>query len=333
MNIQTAILQMQQRARLFSHGDRVLVGVSGGADSLALLHALAALRKTLHIELVAATLDHGLRGEESRTDASYVVHLAETWDVPVQARYADVSSLAIEWKIGIEEAARRARYDFLATTANSQGAHRVAVAHHADDQAETVLMHLLRGSGLDGLAGMTPASAMPGHDQITLLRPLLQVPRAGIEAYCRRYGIIPRGDATNDDTTATRNWVRHVLLPLIETRYPGAPRALTDLADNAARDVEVLNDATREWADHLVVDGLEISLERRLFRQAREAVQRRLIRWSADMLAPGTEMSHERTDAAVALFRDGHKGQKVELPGGLLATVDRDTVRLTRITR
>jgi tRNA(Ile)-lysidine synthase len=208
----------------------------------------------------------------------------------------------------------------------------VAVAHHADDQAETVLMHLLRGSGLDGLVGMLPESALPGYDRITLLRPLLHVTRAGIEAYCRRHSIVPHEDATNADTTATRNWVRHVLLPLIETRYPGAPRALTDLADNAARDVEVLNDATLEWTDHIRVDGREISLERYLFRRAREAVQRRLIRWSANMLSPGVEISHERTEAVVRLFLNGRKGQRVELPGGVVATVDKTTARLTRLT-
>ncbi len=151
MNIQNAVLAADKRHALFVRGGVLVVGVSGGADSLALLHALAALRKRLGITVVSATLDHGLRGDAGAADVAHVAALAEAWRVPVVVGSADVATLAAAQQMGIEEAARKARYAFLATTAHEHGADRVAVGHHAGDQAETVLMHLLRGAGIDGL--------------------------------------------------------------------------------------------------------------------------------------------------------------------------------------
>ena len=279
---------------------------------------------------MAATVDHGLRGDEGRADVEHVRNLADAWKVPMQFRQVAVRERALEWKVGIEEAARRARYDVLAGVAREMGAACVAVAHHADDQAETVLMHLLRGAGVDGLAGMRPRGAVPGHPDMTLLRPLLGATRADILAYCQTHAIVPREDATNIRTEPTRNWVRQELLPLIQTRYPGAPRALADLARSAARDVEALDAMTQGLLMQAKAGDGWILMSRPLFRQALGSVQRRTIRWAVAALAPDAELSFERTEATVDLFLNGRMGQKVELAGGLLATVDRETVMLTR---
>ncbi|HYO89770.1 MAG TPA: tRNA lysidine(34) synthetase TilS, partial [Candidatus Limnocylindrales bacterium] len=218
MNVQNAVWTAGERHALFPRGTTLVLGVSGGADSLALLHALAALRRRLGLTLIAATLDHGLRGRDGAADAAHVDALAEAWHVPVVVGTADVAALAVQQRAGIEEAARNARYAFLAEVARSHGAGRIAVGHHADDQAETVLMHLLRGAGLDGLGGMRPLAPVPGAPDLMLVRPLLGVTRAQIAAYCARHDIAARDDATNADTALTRGWLRHELLPLMHSR-------------------------------------------------------------------------------------------------------------------
>ncbi|MEO8397393.1 MAG: tRNA lysidine(34) synthetase TilS, partial [Chloroflexota bacterium] len=182
---------------------RLIVGVSGGTDSLALLHTLLALRDRLSLNLHVATLDHGLRGDAGADDARFVQTTAQSWDLEVTAGYADVGALAQAQQIGIEAAARLARYEFLAGVADAFHATHIAVAHNADDQVETVLFHLLRGSGLTGIGGMAYIAPLPGHPHRTLIRPLLDIPRADLDAYCREQGLQPRHDASNDDTSYT----------------------------------------------------------------------------------------------------------------------------------
>src|SRR5690606_722014 len=156
------------------------------------LHILAALRAAIGFTLYAATLDHGLRGAASAADAQFVVETARVWGIPARRGNADVPALAARQSGGIEAAARAARYDFLASVAREVGADRIAVAHHADDQVETVLLHLLRGAGIGGLRGMAWIAPTPGSPDLLLIRPLLGVTRAEIDTYCREYGIQPR---------------------------------------------------------------------------------------------------------------------------------------------
>lgn len=319
MNIQNAVLAAHARFDLFERGGVLLVGVSGGADSLALLHALAKLRRRLRLTLVAATLDHGLRGAAGAADAAHAQSLAETWRVPVVVGYSNVPQLAAHEKIGIEEAARTARYAFLAATAREHGAARVATGHHADDQAETVLMHLLRGAGIDGLAGMAPKSALPGAADLLLVRPLLGVTHADILAYCAAHHIDARTDASNTDTAFTRAWLRHEALPLLESRFPGAARALAGLAESAGRDSALLESLVVPLIASAHISNSSIRLARVVFRGLPPSLQYRLVRHLVGLLAPGLELSHERTAAVVALWVHGARGQIIELPGGLLA--------------
>lgn len=330
MNVQNAVQSAGKRWGLFPPGSMLVVGVSGGADSLALLHALAALRKRLRITLHAATLDHGLRGPAGADDAAYVVALAARWNVPVTAGAVEAAALAAQWQMGVEEAARRARYAFLAEVARAHEAGRVAVAHHAGDQAETVLMHLLRGAGVTGLGGMRAISPLPGAPELALLRPLLGVTRAQIDAYCVQHKIVPRTDVSNADPTYTRNWLRHTALPLLETRFPGAARALAHLAESAALDDALLDDLLAALLADARTSGDQVRLARARFRGAHPALQRRFVRWAAGRMAPGAELSHERTEAAVQVFLTGQRGQRVELPGSVWATVDGHWVLVTR---
>ena len=159
----TRVRQYAQRYRLFSTGETVVVGVSGGPDSLCLLHLLRRLAPELRLWLHVAHLHHGLRGAEADADAAFVAELADCWGLPCTIGRADVAALAREAGLSLEEAARQARYRFLAEVAEAGGASTLAVGHNADDQAETVLMHFLRGSGAAGLRGMLPRTALDDY--------------------------------------------------------------------------------------------------------------------------------------------------------------------------
>ena len=199
---------------LLGHNDSVLVAVSGGADSVVLLDLLVGLKDMYGLKMAVAHLDHGLRGRESRQDRRFVEQLAETYAIPCYSRKIDVAKIGIEQKLSLEEAARNVRYSFLFDTADEHGFNRIATAHHGDDNAELVLMNLMRGSGPSGLSGMDYMSR-----NSRLVRPLLDVGRTEIMAYLNLRGLRFRLDSSNRDTVHLRNRVRLELIPLIESDY------------------------------------------------------------------------------------------------------------------
>ncbi|MBC7811525.1 MAG: tRNA lysidine(34) synthetase TilS, partial [Burkholderiales bacterium] len=329
VNLPQIVLQtLTKRSTRLIEADSVLVvGVSGGADSLALLHILNGLRERLDIRLHVATLDHGLRAEVSAADAEFVRQLAEAWGLPVTVGYKDVPTLMKTWRIGIEAAARRARYDFLAKVARDVSANHIAVAHHADDQAETVLMRILRGTGLRGLGGMAVSAPLPEHSDLTLLRPMLKVSRADIEAYCREHDLQPREDATNRDTTYTRNRLRHETIPLLEQVYPGVKRALTQLADIAAMDDDYLElQLQREFIEpHVRIAGELAVIGRANFQKLHPSLQRRALAWVHSQFQhseSSVELGYRHIIAAVEVALTGQTGAVAQFPDGIQMRVE-----------
>ncbi len=354
------VRQYIRRYDLFRPGEAVVVGVSGGPDSLCLLHLLQRLAPELGLRLHVAHLNHGLRGPEADADAAFVADLAAGWGLSVSQAKINVASLAEAGGLSLEEAARHARYAFLAEVAGAVGASVVAVGHNADDQAETVLMHFLRGSGVAGLRGMlprsplgeyrlsgiaAPISAQPSAEKeaaaphstpspqrsLTLVRPLLAVPRAEVEAYCAAHGLAPRFDRSNEDTTFYRNRLRHELLPFLATYNPAIREVLTRTAEVLAGDFEVLRTALEQaWAAVVVpappgevrfeLAGwrrLPIGLQRAT---VREAVHR--LRWSL------RNINWEHVDRAVWLGREGSTGQSATLAAGLALEVGYAALRI-----
>lgn len=221
---------------LLSPGDRVLAAVSGGPDSLSLLHALHTGREEHGLaDVQAAHLDHGLRGEEAAEEAAWVAAWCAERGIVCHAERADVGALAATRKINKQQAAREARYAFLEQTAERAGATKIATGHTQDDQVETVLMNVLRGTGLDGLRGIPLTRGL-------FVRPLLQVSRAEIEAYCWQHELTPRRDPSNQSPeTYTRNKIRLDLLPQLTREYnPAVGAALLRLSKIAARDSDYL---------------------------------------------------------------------------------------------
>lgn len=259
--------------------DGVLVAVSGGPDSMCLADAALAIVPAAGLRVAIAHLDHGLRGQAGRDDADFVRAFAAARGVPCIAAAVDVAALAEARKISIEVAGRDARYAFLARAAHELGARRVALAHHADDQAETVLLRLLRGTGAAGLRGMQTHSPLPGAPELEAVRPLLRVTRADIEAYCQERQLRPRHDATNDAPHHARNRIRHELLPLLEQYNPNIRAALARLADTMASDVEVIEAAAREAFDAVATrEGEGVRVDRHAWRALSPGLQRETLR-------------------------------------------------------
>jgi tRNA(Ile)-lysidine synthase len=323
MNLQKSIRSVIESHHLILMGSTLVVGVSGGTDSLALLHLLTGLREALDFRLHAATLDHGLRGADGAADAQFVVETAQAWGISVTQGYIDVWTLAQRTGLGIEAAARIARYGFLASVAREVGAAQVAVAHHADDQVETVLLHLLRGSGVSGLAGMAYRDSLPGHPGLTLIRPLLNVTRADLEAYCGEHGLQSRHDASNDDSTYTRNRIRREVLPYLRELSPQLDRRLLQLADLAAVDDDFLETVLGQVVENSVErDGERILLPRAVFTGLHPALQRRFILWAARQFETADDVGYGHTLAAVDVGLNGQVGARALLTGGVQLRLD-----------
>ncbi|MBE5905732.1 MAG: tRNA lysidine(34) synthetase TilS [Lachnospiraceae bacterium] len=222
-----------EQQHMIAQGDRVLVGVSGGADSVCLLHILWQYRMQKKFELAVLTVEHGIRGEDSLRDMEFVINLCEELEVPCYVRRVDVPGFAQKSGMSEEEAARKLRYDALYECADEIGADKIAVAHHANDLMETMLFFLCRGTGITGLSPMYPVSGK-------LIRPLLHVTREEIEAYLSEKQLQYCTDATNADVTYSRNHIRHRVIPLLTQVNPGAVRHFCQTAQHVAEAEEVL---------------------------------------------------------------------------------------------
>lgn len=338
-----------KRGRLFEPGATVVVGVSGGADSLALLHALARLRERLGLTVVVATLDHGLRGAAGQADAEHVREIAAAWGLRAIVGRAEVGALARAGRLNVEEAARQVRYTFLLRAARQAGADVVAVGHNRDDQAETVLMHLIRGSGLSGLRGMLPRQRLseyhllpdapitfdppedPAAPQLWpwLVRPLLDVPRAEIDAYAEAHALRPRFDATNADTTFFRNRLRHEVIPLLETLNPNLRAVLARTATVLQGDATLVHAAGEAALARVMraVGPAAVTLDRVEWARLAVAEKRAVIRAVTWRLRPALrDVTFEQVERALRVADEGATGAAATLPAGLLLRVGYETL-------
>ncbi|MFO0973970.1 MAG: tRNA lysidine(34) synthetase TilS [Phycisphaerae bacterium] len=311
------VLRALEAAAAPAANARMVVAVSGGCDSVALLLALTERirRQRSGWSLTVAHYNHRLRGEESELDAGLVAALAHSLDWP--ARIGQPA--ADDARPTSEAALRRERYAFLARVARHAGADIVLTAHHADDQAETVLHRVARGTGVRGLAGIAPARRM-GRDGPKLVRPLLSLTRADTQAYLVHRGYAHRDDRSNDSPTYTRNRIRHRVLPTLARELnPGVARALVRLADHARQLRALLTAATASaWRAACVEAGVDqIAFDRRSLARQPAIVQTELVRRALRRLRAGLmRVGQERLAAAAALVAPHRGGRRVELPGG-----------------
>jgi tRNA(Ile)-lysidine synthase len=333
VRVERAVAQAARRYDLWKPGARLVVAVSGGADSLCLVGTLLALRAQGHSwapgEIVVAHLDHGLRGAAGGEDAAWVETFAHERGVQFASEAVDVAALARQERRSLEDAARITRYAFLRRVASEVSAERVCVGHTQDDQAETVLLHLLRGSGLAGLAGMTPLAG-------DIARPLLDLTRKDTLAYCSAHGWAPREDRSNDDMRFLRNRVRGELLPILAGYNPGLRETVARNAALIREDNRYLDELTTALYHGGPIERMDetIGLPRGWLRDQPLALRRRLLRQAVNDLrdlansSAGLEARHiiqldELLDA-------GRTGKSLNLPGGLRAVLSYDALTITR---
>jgi tRNA(Ile)-lysidine synthase len=262
----------------------ILVGVSGGPDSVCLLDLLVRSGR----KVVAAHFDHQLR-EDSSKEAEFVTKIVANYGIPFFTESGDVGSFAKENGFSLEEAARKARYRFLFSKAREFSAGCIAVAHNADDQVETILMHFTRGAGLNGLKGMTPFTILPEFDsEIPLIRPLLHIWRIEILEYCRNHDLKFVQDPSNLDQTYFRNYMRHDLIPGLESRNPGIKNTLLKSAASLAGDYELIRELVDQyWTQVMVAEGKDyLSFDLSLMRSSSVPLLRNTLRRAVDRLKP-----------------------------------------------
>ena len=319
--LEQRVTQFMRKHGLVSPGETLLVAVSGGADSVCLLHLLAQQQAKLGIKLHVAHLNHKLRGEESEEDAWYVVDLANNLGIPIMLDTRDVAAYREQKRCSVEEAAREVRYGFLAEAARAVGASSVAVGHTRDDQVETILMHLLRGTGIAGLRGLQPKSVLlTGEDRssLTVVRPLLEVSRGETAGYCWRHNLEPRSDSSNVSTAFFRNRVRLELLPTLREYNPQFDSALLRLATIAFDEVTYLDEqAARLWHKVASIDASAVYLDKEKMLNLAPVLQRHLLRKAAEQLLGNLKDIEADHIEAMVTFLSKPAGKSLCLPHDL----------------
>lgn len=302
---------------MVASGDGIVVGLSGGPDSVCLFHVLCSLKRKLQIgDITAVHINHGMRGAESDGDEEYARSLAESMGAEFISFKYDVPAIAAASGEGTEEAGRRLRYAAFEKIRREKGAARIAVAHNMNDQAETVMMRIMRGTGLRGLAGIDHMRA----DGI-VIRPLLDVKRSEIEAYCEENGLAPHIDSTNKQDIYTRNKIRLNLLPAMQRDFnPNIMEALVRLSEQAREDEDFITSAAAEFADGRW-DDKSLSLALDGFSALHSAVAKRVIMLCAQRAGMEQNMSALHLENTLRLAAAGAEAKQTDLSDGFYARV------------
>lgn len=319
------LLETIREYNLIDKGELVLIGVSGGADSTALLHLLASLKEEFEINLHVAHLNHLLRKGDAELDARYVQGLAQNLKVPVSIESFDVQAYAGETGKGIEEAAREARYDFFSRTAKKVGAKKIAVGHTADDNVETFLMRLLRGSGIRGLCGIPPKRGM-------IIRPMIKIWRKEIEEYVGGLKLVPRRDHTNYESKFMRNRVRMKLIPQLKIYNLNIKEIILQTILLLTEDAEYLDRKTEEALAAALLAAKENELILDLSRVTRLdlPIQGHLVRKAIERVKGNlTELSYAHVQNILENMSIKEKWEN-HLPGGATVLIQKDKILFTR---
>jgi tRNA(Ile)-lysidine synthase len=310
-------------------GRRVLVAASAGLDSTVLAHLLARHAESLGIEVCLGHVHHGLRDAEADADAGFVEALAGQLGVPFGSRHIDAragqGNGSSRDRLTLQESARDLRRVALGEIASQLSCDTIATAHHANDQAETVLMRLLRGTGPDGLAGI-PASSP--HDRV--VRPLLQVPRAALEHFAEQHEITWREDSSNASDQYLRNRIRRHWLPALTEEFnPKLLRALGDLAEAQRRDGEWIEEqVASEARARFSMEGSWLQIDTRDWERLPEALARRLAREALVRCGAGRHVTRRHLERMLSFLRSGRARSAIELPGNLLLRCENGAFRL-----
>jgi len=337
MLIEQKLKAINQRHGLVSFGDRVLVAVSGGPDSVALLHLLYELKDEFDLHLEVAHLQHGIRGAEAKEDAEFVAAMAEKLKLPFHVKEIDLPRMRSDaGKGNLEALARAERYRFFAEVVEDRRLSKVATAHTEDDQAETVMMWFLRGAGKKGWAGMSPLQQLRAvngaPDALTVIRPLLEISKSEILAYLAEKGIAYRIDRSNQDSAFLRNWIRLELMPKIHERVDDGFSARLGRQAQVFRDEDLfLEEVARKGYDR-IHDG--IGLSRTVLLGEPKALQRRVLRlWLKRTRGHLRGIDFIHIEALLRLIEEGPAQGRLSIPGGWELVREYEKLRLERRSR
>jgi len=324
--LEQRVLGFIREHRLVLSQSCLLVAVSGGPDSVCLLHILANLKEELGIELHVAHLNHQLRGAESEADAQYVANLVHRLSVPATIEKREVKAYQAQKHLSLEEAAREVRYTFLAQVAESVGATQVAVGHTRDDNVETILMHLVRGTGTRGLQGLKPYTEwQPDTKSLIIIRPLLGVSREETASYCQTHKLMPRIDSSNLSLSPLRNRIRLKLLPLLKGYNPQVTKAILRTAHIAGDDFAFLEkEGIRLWDEIVQRQENMITLDKEGFLRLPSALKRHLLRMAIEKLLGNLKDIETRHIEEIINVLSKPAGKKLSLPGGLTFAIEYD---------
>lgn len=322
MNTDNSVLKTALRTieefDMIKKGDRVLAAVSGGADSVCMLHALCMLKDKLGFKLYCAHLNHGIRGKAAENDEAFVVNLCKNLGIKTFVGHADVLNLAEEKKLTVEEAGRQARYEFFSRVCSENKINKTATAHNKNDNAETVLMRILRGTGLEGLKGISYVR------EDGVIRPMLNISRSDIEEYCKENGLNFCTDETNLDNEYTRNKIRNKIIPYIEeTLGSSITGSLVRLSENATADADFFDRYSRRLYERLgspMKNRKPVVLHIDSLAMLEKSIATRVLRIAADEAHSGTRLEKKHVEDVLGLLKR-QTGAAVDLPCGLRAEV------------
>lgn len=274
--LQETVLETIRKYNLIEKNDTIIIGVSGGPDSMCLLDILYCLKNTLSINIAVAHINHMIR-EEADSETEYVKNYCKEKDIPCYIKKVDVINLAKEQKLGTEEMGRKIRYDFFEEVAKKLGANKIATAHNANDNAETVLMNLMRGSGISGLKGI---EIKRKSQDVTYIRPIKECERSEIEEYCRENKLNPQIDKSNFENIYTRNKIRNELIPYLQKEFnPNIIQGLNRLSELATEEDEYFKKIIDEVYETIKIgeNEEEIILDLKLFNNLDKVIKQRIL--------------------------------------------------------
>jgi tRNA(Ile)-lysidine synthase len=324
IDLKNRITEFFQRYSIGNNPGPLLVAVSGGPDSVCLFHLLYGLQDLLGVKLHVVHLDHCLRGEESTRDASFVRELAQKFNIPATIKAYDVQNYRARHHLSLEEAAREVRYTFFADTAHAVQAAAVAVGHTRDDNIETILMHLIRGTGTRGLRGLSPITKWhPTREGLSIIRPLLEVSRQETEQYCRDHKLETMIDKSNTSPDFLRNRIRRELRPMLESYNPQINEALLKMAAITGDELAFLDDQVRQqWQTTVKKYEDTISFDKKRLLAQPPAVKRHLLRIALEELIGNLKDIETRHIEEMMELLKKAAGKKINLPYGLVFSAE-----------
>lgn len=311
---------------MISDGDKIIVALSGGPDSVCLIHLLNRLKESRNLEIYAAHLNHQIRGIEAQMDAMYVSELCNKLNIPVFIKSVDVPAYCEKNGLSLEEGARKVRYEMLYEIKRRTGSNKIAVGHNMNDQAETVIMRIMRGTGLQGLRGIEYVR------EDGIIRPILDIERKDIEEYCTKNELDPKIDKTNLESIYTRNRIRLELIPYMKEHFNGnVIESIVRLSNSMKSDGDYIDsESMKAYKEVCTIDENSVEINIDKFLELHEAIKNRVIRFSIrDVLGDTNFVDQKHIEEVIQFIRTSKNGKVINLPRGVFVYRKLDTILFT----